>query len=228
MSKVKELKKQLNTLAKEHPELNIKYAKKAKVAELAAILEAANAALAAQSTKKDADQEKENEVTITPEMVARFNDEENPEYCGTFGKVNFDSPACKECAEIMKKRNVLCTATSVQAAQKKEASSKKRASGGNGSKRSEYKDFIAQHIAEGTHTRASIIDAFVAAFPEAAKSTVTTYISDGPNPKYCAFTHLLNIDKQTKVVSYSKTPAPGRSGYAKANGQYRLTLDRGA
>ena len=228
MATVKEMKKELDKLAKDHPDLDIKYPKKAKAAELTAILETVHAALKIQEAEKQEENDKPADdaakedaapkLEVTEEMVAKYKDEYSPEYCGTFSKVNFDSPACKECAEIMAERHMICTALSVQAEREKAAIKQRAKRNGNGRKKgSQYKDYIQSLIeSDEPLTRPQIIDMFVTQFPEAAKSTVTTYLSDGPNPKYCAFPFLLSIDKKTKIVRYTDVKAPGRKSAAKA------------
>ena len=51
---------------------------------------------------------------------------------------------------------------------------------------------------------------------EASLQSARNIIEAIDREKYEVF--LLAIDKTTKVVSYSKTPALGRAAYAKANG----------
>ncbi len=229
----KEVKVILDGYAKEYEALSITYPNKANLAELEIILSNANLAiasynsLAAQKANETPDQEggeakkdetppEEESAKITDEMVSMYKDELLTSFCGTFGDCSLDSPACSECGELMLDRQTLCLAVSAQAAESAPPKRTVRA-GGNG-KKSEYKEYIQNLIEAGSWTRKAIVDAFVSSFPEAAKSTVTTYLSDSQNVKYCAFPFICHIDKKTKIVTYTDKPAIGRSAHSKANG----------
>lgn len=242
----KEVQGILDGYKKEYKALEIMYPKKANLAELEIILSNANVAIASYNSlaeqkknetgqeegivkpvasknietapkkddKKAAEKDEAAAPEITDEMTAVFKDEASPSFCGTFGGCSLDSPACAECGEIMNDRQTLCLAITAQAAAK--VTPKATRKGGNG-KKSEYKNYIQTLIEEGGWSRTQIVDAFVANFPEAAKSTVTTYLSDSQSEKYCPFPFICKIDKKTKLVEYTEKAALGRSAFAKAN-----------
>lgn len=56
---------------------------------------------------------------------------------------------------------------------------------------SPIKLFISDLVEKGEFNRKQVVDKTVAKFPEKAKSTISTYISDGMNEKYCAFDKLI-------------------------------------
>ena len=64
--------------------------------------------------------------------------------------------------------------------------------------------FMETLVAKGTLTKKEIVDQTLAQFPDISKSTISTNLTDGKNPKYCPFTKLLKIDDESKVVSYAE------------------------
>ncbi|MBN1181808.1 MAG: hypothetical protein JXB49_05930 [Bacteroidales bacterium] len=62
-----------------------------------------------------------------------------------------------------------------------------------------YIQYLTQLIDEGKYTRKELYDKTVAQFPEVAKSTVLTRITDGFNPKYTVFGYLLAKDADGRI-----------------------------
>lgn len=84
-------------------------------------------------------------------------------------------------------------------------SSKKKTTGTPAAKRgpSEVKAFLIAKIEEAKWTRKQIIDNAVAKFPDKAKSTISTYISDGFSEKYCSFEKLL-VKGKDDIIKFGK------------------------
>jgi len=59
--------------------------------------------------------------------------------------------------------------------------------------------FVQGLIQEGTHTRKEVVTLFLEKWPETAKATVGTLISDGKNPKYNKFPHLVVVAEDGKI-----------------------------
>jgi len=149
----------------------------------------------------------ESEVEITDEMCAAYRDEENELFCGVFANPDLNSPICnKDCKEMYEERFLLCNALAAQKEAEKKRQSKKKSGGG---KKSGMKQWIANAIQEGRYTKEQLVDMYMTAFPEGAKSTATTYISDGISRKYCPFDYYVVIDKETRIVKFSDEKAPG-------------------
>ena len=113
-------------------------------------------------------------------------------------------PACRKCVEVDKSIFDSCQEKSLSKA--KTRKTRKSPATGKGRK-SDAKLFIQDALGEGCFTRDQIIDGYMIAFPDKARSTVMTYLSDSQNPKYNAFPTLVVVDKTTKIMHYEdRTP----------------------
>ncbi|MDY6958089.1 MAG: hypothetical protein SVK08_02925 [Halobacteriota archaeon] len=110
-------------------------------------------------------------------------------------------PACRTCAEVDKSIFDSCQEQSNAKAPKR---TRKSSSGKSVRRTSEAKLFIQNSLEARCFTRDQIIDGYMIAFPEKAKSTVMTYLSDSQNPKYNAFPKLVVVDKTTKIMHYEE------------------------
>jgi hypothetical protein len=60
--------------------------------------------------------------------------------------------------------------------------------------------FLSSLIAKGELTKAQLVEKGVVKFPEAARSTLTTLLSDCFNAKYNRFAHIVVKDKDGKFA----------------------------
>lgn len=131
------------------------------------------------------------EVVVEPEAVT--SDCAGFEY----GGANLDDPTCEDCKAESQAVYEACAAKA-QAVVKPA----KRTTNGLGRKPSAQKQFVADMLAAGQYTRKQIIDGFLLQFPDAAKSTVTTYLSDSKNPKYNKFPFLVKVREGSQAMYY--------------------------
>jgi len=66
-----------------------------------------------------------------------------------------------------------------------------------------YIQYLIQLIEEGKYTRKELYDKTVAKYPEVAKSTITTRLTDGFNIKYTCFGRLL-VKAADGTISFAK------------------------
>lgn len=71
----------------------------------------------------------------------------------------------------------------------------------------ELKLLVAGLVTEGKYTRAEIIEKVKSEFPDRSDATISTVLSDGKNPKYCAFEFCIVQDATTKVLSFGDVRA---------------------
>lgn len=112
-------------------------------------------------------------------------------------------PACRTCAEVDKSVFDSCQEQSNTKATKR---TRKSSTGKSVRRTSDAKQFIESALGAGCFTRDQIIDGYMISFPDKARSTVMTYLSDSQNPKYNAFPKLVTVDKTTKIMHYEDEP----------------------
>jgi len=170
--------------------------KKDTVAQLRSRVEALRKDL--EAAKKPANTE------VAPMPTAEELDKLNDPPCSVFAEQDLNQKDCQACLKAFPNRAEACTAATALRASTKPVKPRK-----SGVKRdSASKQLIQDMLSEGKHTRAQIIKAYLDAFPEKAKSTVMTYLSDSKNPKYSAFRNskgerlLTEEDKETKAMRF--------------------------
>lgn len=67
------------------------------------------------------------------------------------------------------------------------------------------KEFAEKCLSEGAWKRSEIIEGFMSLYPDRAKSTIQTYLSDALNRKYTAFDRLATVDKKDGTLKFTKT-----------------------
>lgn len=78
--------------------------------------------------------------------------------------------------------------------------SKEKKTRGRGSS-SELKQFLAELISEAKYDRKIIVEKAQQKFPDATAGSITTYLSDGKNPKYNKFDKLVVVGED-KILSF--------------------------
>jgi len=68
---------------------------------------------------------------------------------------------------------------------------------------SERRPFLADLIGKGKYTRKEILEKAAEKFPEASASALLTLVTDGKNPKYNKFDHLI-VESAEKILSFQK------------------------
>jgi hypothetical protein len=142
--------------------------------------------------------------------------------CPMFGCCNDPNhPACRTCADVDKSIFDSCQEQSTAKAPKR---ARKSSTGKSVRRTSDAKEFIQNALGEGCFTRDQIIDGYMISFPEKAKSTVMTYLSDSQNPKYNAFEKLVVVDKTTKIMHYDDQ-VPNLPDYATVLKHQKAAMD---
>ncbi len=142
-----------------------------------------------QTQKKDAPENTTQEVSPHPGGP-----------CPVVGEFAPRRAACKNCSEERNKEYF--EACKNKAA---EAASSGKKSNGNGVKRGHTSPkylFILNKVSESKWTRKEIMAAWLAEFPDASKTTVGTYLSDGKNPTYNQFPRLILQHTASKVLYF--------------------------
>jgi hypothetical protein len=130
-------------------------------------------------------------------------------------------PACRTCADVDKSIFDSCQEQSATTAPKK---ARKSSTGKSVRRTSDAKLFIESALGEGCFTRDQIIDGYMISFPDKARSTVMTYLSDSQNPKYNAFHTLVVVDKTTKIMHY-EDQVPNLPDYATVLRYQKAAMD---
>ena len=134
-------------------------------------------------------------------------------------------PACRTCADVDKSIFDNCQDQSASTAPKR---TRKSSTGKSVRRTSDAKLFIQNaldaEVGGGCFTRDQIIDGYMISFPEKARSTVMTYLSDSQNPKYNAFPKLVTVDKTTKIMHY-EDQVPNLPDYATVLKFQKATMD---
>lgn len=108
--------------------------------------------------------------------------------------------------EFTKETQTVIDALKPAPATKEEKPEKKKGAGGTRMRTTETRSKIEELVGKGKHTRKEIVETVMSSM-DATKSTVSTILSDGKNPKYCQFDNLIKEDKETKILSWGKKRA---------------------
>jgi len=169
--------------------------KKDTVAELRARVTALRKDLESSSTPENSEA-----APVEADLIVK-----NDPACSVFGEQDKGHKDCQACIKAFSERADACSQVTALRASTKTGNS--RRSGGS-KKSSESKVLIQEMLTEGVHTRAAIIKAYLDKYPNNAKSTVMTYLSDSKNVKYSAFRDasgkqlLTEEDKNTKAMRF--------------------------